>query len=255
MQELFRTQSSANNEEPGLVLGLATTPEELEALQRLRFDVYTKEMGVIFPDSENGIDKDYFDEFCEHLMVCDLQTNQVIGTYRMMNPIEAKRAGGYYSESEFDLSELDNIRDVLTECGRSCIHPDYRNGATIMLLWAGLIRYLQQTQGRYILGCASVSLMDGGRQAAKVWQDAKKQLALHPELFRVKPLTPYPLDKLPILEDGEEIKIPPLIKGYLKTGARICGEPAWDKHFNSADFPVIIDVQNMDKRYQKHFGL
>ncbi|WP_071058219.1 GNAT family N-acetyltransferase [Pelistega sp. MC2] len=255
MREILRTQSSDVPGDAGLVLGFAETAAEVEALQRLRYDVYTKEMNVIFPDAVDGIDKDKYDEFCEHLMVCDERNNQVVGTYRILSPEHAKAAGGYYSESEFDISSLDSNRHLLTECGRSCTHPDYRGGPAIMLLWTGLARYLFMHNYRYMLGCASVSLADGGIQAAEVWRAAKQEIMRHPELSQVKPLLPYPLDKLPVLEGDAQVKVPPLIKGYLKIGARICGEPAWDKNFNSADFPVIIDSHYMDKRYLKHFGL
>lgn len=256
MRELFRAPPSDNPDEPRLVLGFASTPEEIEALQRLRFNVYTQDMNAVFPDAVDGIDKDKFDEFCEHLMVCDVRTNQVVGTYRVMSPAKAIEAGGYYSESEFDLSALSGIRPVLTECGRSCTHQDYRSGAAIMLLWTGLAQYLHMHNYRYMLGCASVSLADGGIQAAEVWRAAKDEMLRQPDLPYIKPLLPYPLTELEKLSaPTEKVKIPPLIKGYLKIGARICGEPAWDKDFNAADFPVIIDLQNMDSRYRKHFGL
>ncbi len=256
MRELFTTQSSDKRDESGLVLGLATTAEEIEALQRLRFNVYTQDMGAVFPEAVDGIDRDKFDAFCDHLMVCDMRTQQVVGTYRVMSPEQAKQAGGYYSESEFDLSNLDSIRHVLSECGRSCTHADYRGGPAIMMLWTGLAQYLHTNNYRYMLGCASVSLADGGVQAAEVWRAAKAEMAKSPDLPRVQPLEPYPLDKLEAIAPSEDkIKIPPLIKGYLKIGARICGEPAWDKNFNAADFPVMIDLQCMDSRYRKHFGI
>ena len=256
MQELVRTpESELDPNEPSLVLGLATTPEEIESLQRLRYDVYTKEMNAIFPDAVDGVDKDRFDEWCQHLMVCDSRTGMVVGTYRIMTPENAEKAGGFYSESEFDLSTLAADRHLLCECGRSCTHPDYRNGGAIMLLWGGLARFLQMNNYRYMFGCASVSLADGGKQAAEVWQAAKQEMIKTPELPQVRPLEPYPLEKLEKLQRNGPVKIPPLIKGYLKIGARICGEPAWDKNFNAADFPVIIDIEKIESRYRKHFGL
>ncbi len=256
MRELLRTQSSEKRDEPGLVLGFATTAEEIEALQRLRFNVYTQDMGAVFPEAIDGIDKDKFDAFCDHLMVCDTRTQQVVGTYRVMSPEQAQQAGGYYSESEFDLRNLAQIRHLLCECGRSCTHADYRGGPAIMMLWTGLAQYLSMNNFRYMLGCASVSLADGGVQAAEVWRAAKLEMAKSPDLPRIQPLEAYPLDKLEsITPSDDKVKIPPLIKGYLKIGARICGEPAWDKHFNAADFPVMIDLQCMDVRYRKHFGI
>ncbi|NLY64014.1 MAG: GNAT family N-acetyltransferase [Alcaligenaceae bacterium] len=251
MQVLLRTQADeTEQDEPNLVLGLVTTPEELEQVQRLRFDVYTTEMNAVFPDAVDGVDIDRFDQWCDHLMVCDSKTNKVVGTYRIMTPENAVKAKGYYSESEFDISSLNDIRHLLCECGRSCTHADYRNGAAIMMLWTGLTKYLYSKNYRYMLGCASVSLADGGVQASQVWRAARAEMDKHPELPQVKPLNPYPLEKLTCTDDA---KIPPLIKGYLKIGARICGEPAWDPDFNAADFPIIIDMESMDPRYRKHF--
>src|SRR5690606_39124114 len=94
----------------GLVLGLARTNEELEAIQRLRYDVFTKEMNAVFPDAVDGLDSDRFDPWCEHFMVTEAGSGRVVGTYRLLTPANAIKAGGYYSESEFDISSLDGIR-------------------------------------------------------------------------------------------------------------------------------------------------
>ena len=243
---------------PTLVLGIATTQEEVEAVQRLRYDVYTKEMNVRFPDATNGLDVDRFDEFCKHLVVMDTSKDLVVGTYRILTPQKAVEAGGFYSESEFELGPMESLRSELSECGRSCTHPDYRDGAVIMLLWSGLAQFLRYYNLRYLFGCASVSLMDGGMQAAHVWQLAKQQIQEHADKPMVKPLLPYSIESLEKMADDDErvleSRMPALIKGYLKIGARICGEPAWDKDFNTADFPVIVDVENMDLRYRRHFG-
>jgi predicted GNAT family N-acyltransferase len=122
----------------GLALRLARTQAELECLQRLRFQVFTQEMNAVFPDQHNGLDIDRFDPWCEHFMVTEPEENRVVGTYRLLTPENANKAGGYYSESEFDISALDALRPSLVEVGRSCIHPDYRNGSAIMMLWGGI---------------------------------------------------------------------------------------------------------------------
>ena len=102
-----------------------------------------------------------------------------------------------------------------------------------------------------------MSLLDGGVQAAQVWQLAKQQFEEYAGLPMVTPHEPYPLELLEAKADGERVRksrMPALIKGYLKIGARICGEPARDKDFNAVDFPVIVDVENMDRRYRRHYG-
>jgi putative hemolysin len=236
----------------GLVMGLARTNEELEAIQRLRYDVFTEEMNAVFPDAVDGLDSDRYDPWCEHFMVKEINTGRVVGTYRLLTPANARKAGGYYSESEFDLSGLGAMRDELVEVGRSCTHADYRNGSVIMLLWSGVATLVEQSGFRYVLGCASVSLRDDGVTAAEVWRAASRSMAANPGSPRVVPLHRYPVERM----DSElPARMPPLIKGYLKLGATICGEPAWDPDFNTADFPVLLDMTRMDMRYRRHFGM
>ena len=135
------------------------------------------------------------------------------------------------------------------EVGRSCTHADYRNGTVIMLLWSGLAEYLRRGGYQYVLGCASVSLRDDGVTAAEVWRTISKQLPQGDE--------PYvePLHRVEKLNSTLPARVPPLIKGYLKLGARVCGQPAWDPDFNAADFPVLLKMDGMDERYRRHFGL
>lgn len=234
-----------------LAVGLACTPEEIEEVQRLRYTVFTEDMGAVFPDAQDGIERDRYDPWCEHLMVRELDTGRVVGTYRIMTPDKARQAGGYYSESEFDLSGLAALRNNMVEVGRSCTHADHRSGAAIMLLWSGLAEFMRRGAYRYMLGCASVSLRDDGVTAAEVWRNVAGQAQI-PGAPRVTPLHRYPVERL---DSPLPARVPPLIKGYLKLGARICGEPAWDPDFNTADFPVLLDMEQMDDRYRRHFGL
>lgn len=236
----------------GLTLRLARTAEEIEVLQRLRFQVFTEEMNAVFPGAESGLDIDHFDPWCEHFMVTEPESARVVGTYRLLTPENALKAGSYYSESEFDISALNDIRHSLVEVGRSCIHPDFRNGAAIMMLWGGIAALMRIGGYRYLLGCASVSLRDDGVTAAEVWRVAQKSMQANPQVPLVQPLHRYPIERL---QSTLPARIPPLIRGYLKLGATICGEPAWDPDFNTADFPVLLDLTTMDQRYKRHFGL
>lgn len=237
-----------------LELCVARRPEELEAAQRLRYQVFSEEMQAVFPAAAEGVDADEYDPWCEHLLVREHGSGEVVGTYRLLTPVNAARLGAYYSESEFDLSSLGPIRHQIIELGRSCIHPDHRNGAVIMLLWAGIAHIVKQLQLRYVLGCASVSLRDGGVTAAHVWHQACRDMQRAPALPRLRPHHPYPVGRH-ALDADQPARMPPLIKGYMKVGARICGEPAWDPDFNTADFPVFLDLEHMDARYRRHFGI
>jgi len=258
MLELARIQQEAagaawSRPAPGgLAMGLARTSRELEAIQRLRYNIFTEEMAAVFPDSVDGLDCDRYDAWCEHLMVKEISSGRVVGTYRMLTPANARKVGGYYSESEFDISGLARMRGSLAEVGRSCIHADYRNGTVIMLLWSGIAKLMRDIDARYVLGCASVSLRDDGVTAAEVWRTARQQPLSGPALRLVTPRYRYPVERL---NSTLPARIPPLIRGYLKLGASICGDPAWDPDFNTADFPVLLDMERMDARYRRHFGL
>jgi putative hemolysin len=136
----------------------------------------------------------------------------------------------------------------MVEIGRSCIDADYRSGAVITLLWSGLARYMLENNYDYLIGCASVSMADGGHAAASLYNRLKDE-HLCPLEYRVFPHAPAPAGPAP----GLEADTPPLIKGYLRAGAWICGEPAWDPDFNTADLPVLLPVSRLDARYAKHF--
>lgn len=232
-----------------LTVGLARTGAEVEEAQRVRYIVFAEEMGAKLPSATEGLDRDRFDKHCEHLLVRDNETSQVVGTYRILPPDQARLAGSYYSETEFDLSNLADLRDRMAEVGRSCVHPDYRDGATITHLWSGLADYIAKHDQEYLIGCASISMADGGHYAASVYNKIHK---LHeaPSEYRVTPHRPLPLESL---NQNLEVIIPPLIKGYLRLGAYIGGAPAWDPDFNCADLFIMLPVARLNARYAKHF--
>lgn len=232
-----------------LSVALAADPATVEDAQRLRFKVFAEELGAGLQGSE-GLDVDEFDRFCDHLVVRDEETLRVVGTYRVLPPHQARHLGRLYSDSEFDLRRLDHLRPTMAELGRSCVHRDYRSGSTLMLLWAGLARYMKANRYSHAIGCASVTLADGGRLAAFVRDEA--QLHLAPLDYRVFPRVPFPHEQIERPPQGE---LPPLIRGYLRAGARVCGEPAWDPQFGTADFPMLVAVDNVNRRFARHFDL
>lgn len=116
---------------------MARTVSEIEEAQRLRFKVFAEEMGASLISANEGIDRDIFDSYCEHLLVRDNDSSKVIGTYRILAPDAARTVGSYYSETEFDMTRLNHLRDRMVEVGRSCVHMDYRDGSTIARLWGG----------------------------------------------------------------------------------------------------------------------
>lgn len=232
-----------------LSVHLARAEAEIVDAQRLRYRVFAEEMGARLPSAAEGVDRDRFDRWCEHLLVTEQDTGEVVGTYRILTGESAKRVGGFYSEQEFDLARLEHLRDRTVEVGRSCVHPDHRSGAVITLLWSGLAAYMQRNSSEYILGCASMSMLDGGRGAAAAYLRLRESY-LSPAEYRVFPRCPLPLHEL---DQDVAPSIPSLIKAYLRVGAYVCGEPAWDPDFNTADLLMLLPLSRMDQRYAKHF--
>jgi putative hemolysin len=234
---------------PSLTVSMARSPGEILEAQRLRYSVFADEMGARLDTPMPGVDADRFDPHCEHLIVRHDQTGDVVGTYRILSPAAARRAGGYYSEQEFDIARLAHLRDRTVEIGRSCIHPEQRSGAAISLLWAGLARYMLMHRYEYLIGCASIGMADGGHGAASLYRRFMAR-SLAPSEYRVFPRCPLPLEAL-----GAEgpIETPPLIKGYFRAGAYVCGEPAWDPDFNTADLFMLLPLARIDRRYGRHF--
>jgi hypothetical protein len=152
-------------------------------------------------------------------------------------------------QTEFFAERLAPVRDSLVELGRSCVHRDYRTGGTIMLLWAGLGELLAGGAGRYLIGCASVSGAEDGRYAASLWQRVWSDHAA-PEAFRVRPRSPL---RAPPLAGGCEVVVPPLLKGYLRAGAMLLGEPHVDSRFGCVDIPVMLPLDRMQSRYARRF--
>ena len=230
-------------------VGLATGRDEIREAQRLRWQVFAEEMGARLDTPEPGLDIDLYDRWCEHLIVRDQDSGEVVGTYRILSPEAAKKLGSFYSDHEFDLTRLGHLRERMVEIGRSCVHPDYRSGAAITLLWAGLANYMKERGYDYLMGCASIGMQDGGHNAAGVWH-AIREKHLAPVEWRVFPRCPLPLEALS--NEAAPI-VPPLIKGYLRAGAYICGEPAWDPDFNTADLLILLPMQKVSPAYARHF--
>ncbi|RZI96574.1 MAG: GNAT family N-acetyltransferase, partial [Rubrivivax sp.] len=119
----------------GISVAWARHHDEVRAAQRLRYEVFAGEMGARLSTDVAGHDVDLFDDFCEHLLVRDAASGQVIGTYRVLTPAQAKRVGSTYSDTEFDLTRLRTLRERMVELGRSCVHPEHRQGGVILALW------------------------------------------------------------------------------------------------------------------------
>ena len=230
--------------------------DEVRAAQRLRYQVFAVEMGATLPVTLAGHDIDLFDDYCEHLLVRDEASGEVIGTYRVLTPTQAKRAGSTYSDTEFDLTRLRSLRERMVELGRSCVHADHRSGGVILALWGALAEFMARNQLDTMIGCASIPMQtpgmnigSSGQAAASIWRQVR-QTHLAPIEYHVTPRLALPVDRL---DDSLNIEPPALIRGYLRLGAKVLGAPAWDPDFNSADLPMMMRIADLPPRYLKHF--
>ena len=230
-------------------VSLAVDDREIREAQRLRYTVFTEEMGARLAPVLPGHDIDLYDPFCDHLLARELGSGEVVGTYRILTPEAARRVGSYYAEQEFDLTRLNFLRPRMAELGRSCVHPAHRSGAVIARLWTGLAAYMTRYGYEYAVGCASIGMGDGGHVAARV----HRQLKAHhhaPVEWHVTPRTRLPVESL---DDGQPAALPPLIKGYARLGAMVCGDPAWDPDFNTADLLMLLPLARLNSSYARRF--
>jgi putative hemolysin len=247
---MLATQSRASETSShSLTVALARNIHEVREAQRLRYQVFAREMGARVPGREQGIDCDIYDAYCDHLLVRDTVTSEVVGTYRILTGTRARRIGGFYADGEFDLARLNHLRDDMVEVGRSCVHRDYRGGAAIALLWSGLGAYMTRHGHRYLIGCASVGMAEGGPSVAGLFRRLR-ETCFSPIEYRVFPRRALALDDTACTE---KLELPPLIKGYVRLGAYVCGAPALDPDFNTADLLMLLPLARVNPRYARHF--
>jgi len=233
-------------------LTLCNSPEELEAIQRLRFQVFNLELKEGLSDSyQTGLDRDPFDGVCEHLLVEHVASRTVIGTYRMQTGEQAREQLGYYCSGEFDLAPYEAHRTEVLELGRACIHPNHRSFSVLSMLWRGIAQYANHTGTRYLLGCSSLTSQDPGI-GLQAYRTLLPQLA--PEPMRTRPLAGMACESSCI--PSGPLSMPKLLSAYLALGAWICGPPAIDTQFKTIDFLTLMDLQSpeMAKR-RKRFGI
>lgn len=228
---------------------LALTDAERAAAFRLRFVVFNLEMKEGLESAFlNGYDTDRYDEICDHLIVEDRTTSEVVGTYRMQMGDSAGRNCGYYSEQEFDFTPYEAMRSQIAELGRACIHREHRTSEVLNLLWRGLARYVLVNGGRYMMGCCSLNSQDEA-EGLEVY-GLLKSYVVAPEL-RTVPTPQYAISR--VKASKTPVEAPRLLRAYLAIGSRICGPPAIDREFRTIDFLTLLDLQALHPRVAARF--
>lgn len=236
-------------ERKNFIIKTADSTEELEMALRLRHQVFLEEL--LHKKKRSGKDTDRFDKQCDHLLIIDKRNNLLIGTYRLQSSLHTKR---FYSATEFRMKHIKHLPGNKLELGRACVHPDYRNGVTIALLWEGINAYIEASQSSYLFGCSSIKTMDKN-EIHEIYQYLRQNGHLMDNV-KVRPRTKFRVPGLKrrlkiqphySLDDGRHHKemIPSLLNSYLKSGAVVCGRPALDKSFKCIDFLTLLDVRDL----------
>ena len=230
-------------------LRFASSPAELEAVQRLRFEIFNLELGEGLEESyETGLDRDRFDPVCHHLMVMDTETDTLVGTYRIQTFEMAEAYGGFYSSDEFALDGLpEEVRRQSVEVGRASVALEYRNQKVLFLLWRGLAAYMTKNEKRYLFGCCSLTSQDP-REGKWVMDYLRRKGHCHPE-HTVLPQPDWRCydDDYTVEPPEQEIKLPNLFRTYMRYGAKVCGPPAIDRQFKTIDYLVLLDTSQFDR--------
>lgn len=256
----FKPKIEVYTEVGSFILKTAISGAELKEALELRYQVFHREM--IGKSKTKGIDVDSYDFLCDHLIIIDKRSSQIVGTYRLNFSATAK---DFYSAREFDLTNIMVNPGAKLELGRACIHKDFRRGIVISLLWRGIAEYMSQSGAQLLFGCASIKT-ENPRQAALLYKYFQNNNRIIPD-FATAPTTNYLMPKLDLwiqylknpmtkteLNEVEDL-LPPLCRAYLKMGAFIGGEPAWDEEFKCIDFLTILHREDLNRALWKKYKL
>ncbi|MFA6149108.1 MAG: GNAT family N-acyltransferase [bacterium] len=254
----FTRHSSGNPfllRDNGLELRLASSRSEKIEAQRLRFEVFNLELQLgLTAALPSGLDQDAHDGHCDHLLVIDTGRDCLVGTYRLLS-FDRVPSFGFYSESEFDLTNVKRSGLRLLELGRSCVALEYRDGRVISLLFRGIAEYMRRCEADALMGCASIHGTD--LPALSTIQEMLSQRFLSDSSLRVYPRRGFDIPPFPRTAKVDEASafrsLPPLFKGYLRMGAKVCGPPAYDRPFGTTDFFVLAKTCDIAGRYSRRF--
>lgn len=227
---------------------VAMNQATVEEALRLRYRVFAEEMGARL-QSDGGLDRDRFDDFCDHLIVRDRKTNKIVACTRLLSEQGAERAGGFYSEQEFYLGAVKQLPGKLLEVGRTCVDRESRGGVVLALLWSALSCYAATRGFSYFMGCASIPPGPNGFSVEAFYRSLRPE-QVGPAWLEVSSRKPVPKELYCMCD---ECGIPPLLESYLRLGAWVCGDPYWDEDFNCMDVFILLPLTNLQDRYLRRF--
>lgn len=255
--------TSMTAEDAPYAVRLATTPEDVRAAQRLRYEVFVAELGADGPlvDHQARLERDAFDPFFDHLLLVDRRRDpsgldHVIGAYRVLPCDRLAAAGRFYSATEYDLAPLLASGRRLLELGRSCVHADHRGGTAMFHLWNGLAEYVLEREIEVLFGVASFHGTDAGALAQPLSYLHHHHLA--PPDMRVRALPPHRQEMALVPPESLDRKAamaatPALIKAYLRLGGFVGDGAFLDAAFNTTDVCLVMDTEQMSARHRDFY--
>tara|TARA_R110000868_G_scaffold304437_28_gene565522 strand:- start:17585 stop:18367 length:783 start_codon:yes stop_codon:yes gene_type:complete len=233
---------------------IAQNRSEIEEALKLRFDVFNIELGEGLDSSfDQKMDEDEYDAQCHHLLVVENNSGKVIGTYRMQDNVMAESGNGFYTQSEFDLTNFpEDILHNVVELGRACIHLDHRSGRVLYLLWRGLARYLELSNKRYLFGCCSITSQNPAEGVAvskylieNNHMHSKYEVLVQEDFECTNSGNSFSF--------SDVIKLPQLFRLYIDVGVKVCGGPALDRTFKTIDFLILLDKESLSDQSKALF--
>jgi putative hemolysin len=228
---------------------IARDESTIRATQSLRYRVFAEEMGAHLHTRIEGLDYDDIDDYCDHLLVREIDSGAIVACTRLLSDSQAEKLGYFYSESEFDLGHVRSLSGRFLEIGRTCVDPNHRGSVVLSTLWNGLAEYVYRGGFNYLMGCASITPGPHGFAVDAVYRQIDPQ-QFGPKELAVKSKNPVPTWKRC---QQDESGIPPLLQAYLRLGAQVCGDPFWDEDFNVMDVFILLDLTRLQNRYEKRY--
>ena len=262
--DLLRPENFVMKQIPIYKVRQAMTPDDLIAVQKLRYEIFVIEMGAKEGDIDHihKLEQDKYDPFCKHLMLIDVNRGsnpieQIVGVYRILTQTGAKAAGGFYTATEFDLGPLLNSGRKIIELGRSCLRKSHRGGIAMLHLWQALNNFVREEKAEVLFGTASF-------QGTDIQSFVQPFSLLHNEYLTPKKIRPkaiasayVPLNQLEVsqIERVKALKaMPALIKAYLRLGGGVADGAFIDYKFNTIDVCMILDIAKMNIRQKSIYS-
>jgi putative hemolysin len=237
----------------------AETQHELIESFKLRYEVFHQEFRNV---DDVGLDLDKYDHSFDHLIIQHKESQKIIGTYRLSL---IKKVAASYTAGEFDIRDLVGSKENFLELGRACIHKDFRKGAIVLLLWRGIAEYMNKSGATALFGCSSLKI-SRTRDAALVYKYLQEQNHTSEE-FKASPKGSYIMRDFDIwymyfgnsltyyqVEEAAEL-VPSLLRSYLKLGAKIICEPAYDEEFFCVDLLTVLKKADLSNFLARKFSI